>query len=192
MPLGLFDFVSPPDLIGTATAFFNGSIDLDPASSETANVLVGADRFFTPAENGLRQTWKAKSVYLFPPRDFLLASEQPPDTRLFTRSRRFKKSAQRVWIEEALNRYKKNEFEEALVFLTSTDVALRVAQNIGFDFPLCILKEKPELRWDEPELPKVDNTKCYGFVYYLPSSKNSIDRVSNFCDMFTQIGRVYT
>ena len=123
MPLGSFDFVSPPELLGTATAFFGGTIYLDPASSETANNLVGAERFYDPSVNGLKQSWKAKNVYLFPPRDFLLSSEQPPDKTLFKKTRRFKKSAQRVWLEELLARYRKNEFEEALVFLTSTDVA---------------------------------------------------------------------
>jgi len=191
MPLGLFDFVSPPELVGLATAFFGGNIDLDPASSEEANTMVGAERFFTPRENGLKQVWKAKNLYLFPPRDFLFASEQPPDRQVFTKARRFKKSAQRVWLEELLSRYQRNEFEEGLLFLTSTDVALLVTQKIGFDFPLCILREKPDLRWDEPELPKVKNTKCYGFVYYLPSFLNPETRVAEFTEIFSTLGRVY-
>ena len=191
MPLGLFDFVSPPELVGTATAFFGGHIDLDPASSEAANALVGATRFYTPAENGLKQSWKAKSLYLFPPRDFLFASEQPPDKHLFKKVKRFKKSAQRVWLEELLSRYQRNEFEEALLFLTSTDVALLVTQKIGFDFPLCILREKPDLYWDEKELPKVKNTKCYGFIYYLPSFVNPEVRVAEFQEVFNTLGRTY-
>ena len=192
MPLGSFDFVSPPELLGTATAFFGGTIYLDPASSETANNFVGAERFYDPSVNGLKQSWKAKNVYLFPPRDFLFSSEQPPDKTLFKKTKRFKKSAQRVWLEELLARYRKNEFEEALVFLTSTDVALLVTQKIGFDFPLCILKEKPNLSWDEKDLPKVKNTKCYGFVFYLPAFINPEQRVQDFQDLFSTLGRVYS
>ena len=58
------DFVSPPDLIGVTTSFLGGEIDLDPASSDAANTLVNANRYFTPEHNGLRQKWKAKNVYL--------------------------------------------------------------------------------------------------------------------------------
>ena len=85
-----------------------------------------------------------------------------------------------------------NEFEEGLLFLTSTDVALLVTQKIGFDFPVCILREKPNLCWDEVELPKVKNTKCYGFVYYLPTFLNPDSRVAEFTEIFSTLGRVYT
>ncbi len=77
------DFVSPSDVLGAATAFFGGSIDLDPASSEAANTVVDARKFYTFKENGLTQTWKAKSIYLYPPRDFLSHQDQPKNNHLF-------------------------------------------------------------------------------------------------------------
>jgi hypothetical protein len=40
------DFISPTDVLGTTTAFFGGTIDLDPASNEFANTVVGADKYF--------------------------------------------------------------------------------------------------------------------------------------------------
>lgn len=43
-----------------------GGIDLDPASSETANRTVGAGTFFTEADNGLDKPWFGK-VWLNPP-----------------------------------------------------------------------------------------------------------------------------
>lgn len=191
MPLAEIDFVSPPDVVGVTTSFFSGSIDLDPASSDEANTLIGADRFFTVQHNGLNQKWNAKNVYLYPPRDFLLVNEQPKDTLLFTRRRRFQKSAQRVWLEECLKRYRKAEFEEAIIFLTSSEVALLVTQRLNIDLPLCILKNHPALHLDVPGLPKLERTRCLGFILYLPSFLNTEERIMDFSNLYSQLGRVY-
>jgi hypothetical protein len=191
MPLAETDFVSPPNLVAVTTSFFGGQIDLDPASSEEANVLINAYRFFTQVDNGLNQIWKAQSVYLYPPRDFLLYNEQPPDHVLFKRKRRFQKSAQRVWLEEILRKYKRAEFEEAIIFLTSSEVALLVTQKLKIDLPMCIMKEHPQLLLDEPGLPKLTNTRCLGFVLYLPSPTNTEQRIMEFTTQFSILGRVY-
>ena len=61
------DYVSPPELIATTTAFFGGSINLDPASSKQAQSVVQADNYFSWKENGLKQEWNAKNIFLYPP-----------------------------------------------------------------------------------------------------------------------------
>jgi len=184
------DFVSPPELVATTACLFGGEIDFDPASSEQANLVVQANRIFTWRENGLNHEWKAKNVYLFPPRNLLTGDEQPKDTRLFRKNLRFKKSAQRVWLELAYNKWLRNEFEQAVIFLTSTEVALLVTQKIGFDFPLCVLNKKPNLL-REKDLKPID-TKVFGFVYYLPPREEYQQAVRNFCDLYSTLGRVYT
>jgi len=184
------DFVSPSELVATTASLFGGDIELDPASSEQANLVIQAKKFFSWRENGLNQEWKAKNVYLFPPRDTLNGSEQPKDTRLFRKNLRFNKSAQRVWLELAYNKWLRNEFEQAVIFLTSTEVALLVTQKIGFDFPLCVLNEKPNLL-REKDLKPI-NTKVFGFVYYLPPREEYQQAVHNFCDLYSTLGRVYT
>ena len=183
------DFISPPELVATTAAFFGGSIDLDPASSESANSVVQADRFFTWKENGLNQPWKADSVFLYPPKSTLNGAEQPKDTRLFRKNLRFKKSAQRVWLELCYNKWLRNEFGQGIIFLTSSEVALLVTQKIGFDFPLCILSERPRLLHEQTLKPV--QAKVFGFVYYLPSQLNYENSIRSFSEHYSNLGRVY-
>lgn len=44
-----------------------GSIELDPASSELANEIVCAARYFTVDDDGLCQDWRAETLYMNPP-----------------------------------------------------------------------------------------------------------------------------
>lgn len=191
MPSSSFDFVSPADVIGTTTAFFNGEIDLDPASSEHANTLVCAQKYFSEEKNGLIQTWKAKNVYLYPPREFLTGSEQPASPLLFTKRKKFQKSKQRVWLEEAHRRYLKQEFDEAIVFLTSTDVALRITQKLNIDLPFCIMKDLPKLSFDAPGLPPSESQRCLGFIFYFPCFVNYEKRIIEFKELYSLLGRVF-
>jgi len=183
------DFISPPELVAATAAFFGGSIDLDPASSESANSIIQADRFFTWKENGLNQPWKADSVYLYPPKSTLNGAEQPKDTRLFRKNLRFKKSAQRVWLELCYSKWLRNEFGQGIIFLTSSEVALLVTQKIGFDFPLCILSERPKLLHEQTLKPV--QAKVFGFVYYLPSQLNYENSIRSFSEHYSNLGRVY-
>ena len=191
MPLAQTDFISPPDVIGVTTSFFNGEIGLDPATSLVANNLVSASKFFTKEDNGLTQPWKSQSVYLYPPRDLLSDDEQPRDPYLFKKRKRFQRSAQRIWLETCLEKYRKNEFEEAIVFLTSSEVALLTTQKIGLDLPLCNCKERPELFIDEPGMPPLGRTRCFGFIYYFPASINTETRMGDFINAYSELGRIY-
>lgn len=191
MVLSSKDFVSPINLVATTAAFFDNRIDLDPASSDNANKVVQAERFFNWEQNGLLQEWKANTVYLYPPRDYLLHSEQPKNTILFEKQYKFKKSSQRVWLEVAYKKWIKREFDEAIVFLTSTEVALLITQKLNIDTPICVLKEKPKLLWDEKDLTPLKNTKVYGFVLYFPGLDNTDKKIGNFIDFYSSLGRVY-
>ncbi|REK53373.1 MAG: hypothetical protein DWQ49_11840 [Bacteroidetes bacterium] len=189
--LASFDFISPPELIAVSTAFLGGEIFLDPASSERANTVVQATRFFNWQQNGLNQTWAAKNVYLYPPRDIALKSEQPKSTRLFEKTNYFKKSNQRIWLEEAHKKWLKREFDEGIVFITSTEVALIATQKSNIDLPVCILKDHPRLVRDDDEMSQAKNSKVFGFVFYLPSINNYEHRIHDFRQLYSDLGRVY-
>lgn len=53
---GIVEYYTPSPIIEAAWRTL-GVIDLDPASSEAANLRVGAKKFFTEREDGLKQAW---------------------------------------------------------------------------------------------------------------------------------------
>jgi hypothetical protein len=94
-------------------------------------------------------------------------------------------------MEEMLRKYILGEFEEGILFLTSTDVALLAAQKIGMDLPMCILKEHPKLRNDDKDFSRVSTNKIYGFIYYFPSPREADRKILEFSGLFSTLGRVY-
>jgi hypothetical protein len=69
--------------------------------------------------------------------------------------------------------------------------SIQIFQKIGLDFPICVMKNKPALHLDTPDLPKITNTRCYGFILYMPESNKPAERVQDFIECYSPLGRVY-
>ena len=116
------EWYTPAWLADAARRALGGKIDLDPASCETANRSVGAERIFTKADDGLRRLW-AGSVYLNPPY-----------------GRSGPRSGAASWLRSAVQRYQAGQIEAAVILLKAAPGYEWF--NTVWDHVSCFLRER--------------------------------------------------
>jgi phage N-6-adenine-methyltransferase len=110
-----YEWYTPREYIEAARQVM-GSIDLDPASSEEAQVVVRADEFYTKEDDGLSHSWYG-NVWLNPPYNMPLISD---------------------FINHTINDYKSGKIESAIILTNnSTDTAWFHAL---LEFPVCFTR----------------------------------------------------
>lgn len=131
------EWFTPPEILNLVREVL-GTIDLDPASCETANQLVQAEQYFTQADNGLTKEWHGK-VFLNPP---------------------YGKHGQKQWSRRMVDAYLSKEIEEGILLVNSA------TGNKWFkplkEFPICF----PDFRIKFISGMKESPTHSNALVYF--------------------------
>lgn len=120
-----------------------GGFDLDPASSDKANEIVKAKRFFTAADDGLGCTWNGR-VWLNPP----YGSTKDGDTG--------------AWAAKLVDSYRTGRVKAAILLVNATTDRKWFQQL--WDFPICFTDHRIEFYTPagQPKQPVSGNA----FVYF--------------------------
>lgn len=180
------ELITNYDLISSAHALLNG-IQLDVASSITANSFVEAEHFYTPLEDGLNcQQWFGR-VYLFPPSGAYFWEAKNQRWKMTRASSKTLRSSHAVWFQKLYNSWLADEIEQGLYFSNCPDM-IRYDQRI-FDFPVCILKTAPSLNKNTSKGISSHKT-CTSFLVYLQPKDSMGAATEKFIDIYSEKGRI--
>lgn len=114
------DWYTPPAVLAAARRVL-GTIDLDPASTASANTVVKARRFYTIEDDGLSQDWRADTLWLNPPY-----------------GKTGNTSNQAVWSQKLAEAYERGHVRTAMLLVNAaTDTAW--FQALGKRYPICLI-----------------------------------------------------
>lgn len=105
---------TPRDIVQVVHEIFQGPPDLDPASCAEANEVVGAHKYYTVEDDGLRQRWRGR-VFMNPP--YGLMEFKPRWSHARKAGRGY--SSKEVWVEKLLLEFRRN-VSEAIVLVTAS------------------------------------------------------------------------
>ena len=117
---GAVEYYTPPVWVNSAREVM-GNIELDPASSFAANVTVMADQFFTKEQDGLKQQWKANTLWMNHP--FHRGDKPCPKNRSKCKKKSCKNRGYHIdtaipsnmdWISKLINEYDQGNVKEAI------------------------------------------------------------------------------
>ncbi len=139
-----------------------GAIDLDPASCELANRTVKAARFYTEADDGLRQPWRGR-VWLNPPY-----------------GRRDGDSNQGLWTERLHAEHFSGRVHAGIALVNASTGAAWFQRC--WEGWVCLTDHR--IRFvDEAGNPSTSPTKDNAFVYFGPEW-------ARFAQVFSRFGRI--
>lgn len=110
-----------------------GDIDLDPASTPAANLVVQAHRILTCEEDALSCDWTARNVFLNPPYGIVNGKSQAG-----------------LFIAHMADNYERDQFPEGITLVNSCTGAKWFKPL--FKFPICFVDHR--IRFDVPPLPE--------------------------------------
>lgn len=162
--------------VGLVHEVFGGPPELDPLSCELANRVVQAARFFSLADDGMAQPWRARTAYVNPPTGLT----QPA----------WRKLVSHVLAEDIGAAIWAGFNIEQLQTLQNAEAA-----RTPLDFPFCVPAQRTRwMRGDGRqqdlfgELPRVGTSPRHGTFFVLLDSTGTF--VPRFVEMFSQLGAV--
>jgi hypothetical protein len=179
---------TPPMVIDAVRSVMCG-IDLDPASSPKANKIVGANRIYTRADDGLVQRWQGR-IFLNPPGGSLVLRKRRAEglgteaakkeaKRLAGESSLWHtKSRATAWWRKLTHEYETGAVTEA-VFVGFTLELLRNTQSGStyfkhpFDYTICVPRDRLKFGGDQP-------THANVIVYMGPHPERFIGEFESF------------
>ena len=159
---GGVEWFTPNNIIEAAREAM-GSIDLDPASSEAANVAtVHSRRFFTKEDDGLRRIWQAGTIWLNHP---------------------FGRQSTPRWIKKLVDEYELGNFDQACT-ITYASTSEKWFQRL-LKFPQCFLNGRTNYISAETMIPVKGASKGSVVTYLGPKG-----RTGNFAEAFSKLGTI--
>ncbi len=141
---GAVEYYTPVEIIEAATECM-GFIHLDPASCETANMIVRAGRYFTKADDGLSKSWEAETLWMNHP---------------------FGRGLNEKWISKLMREWQGNAFTQAccITYACTSENWFRPLLR----FPQCFIHGRTNYRLPSGEIFK-GNTKGSVVTYLGPN-----------------------
>ncbi len=140
-----------------------GQIDLDPASCAQANRFVEAARYYDRTQNGLRQPWQAKTLFLNPP--YGRGEES--------------RSNQDLWSCKLIEAYEAGTVEEAILLINASTGTEWFQRLLERGYLTCLVKGR--IRFHGQGKSEGGPTHDNAFVYF---GHNEM----LFCEVFHEVG----
>lgn len=125
---------------------FLGGVDLDPSSTEQANKIIKAKKFYTKNEDALSKRWRARTCYLNPPFGSVGS-----------------KSVQNTFLKKLIDHYNKGDIMEGLALIKAS-VGYRWFKKC-YSLPVCFLYKR--LRFRTPSGAKTSMNPHGSCLVYL-------------------------
>ena len=154
------EWYTPPALIAAVRGAMGG-VDLDPASSATANEVVGAEKYYTIEDDGLSQKWFGR-VFLNPPYAQPFMAE---------------------FADAVAEKYAGGEIEEACVLVNNATETAWFQRMANTSNAVCLISGRVKFLNEKLEVAK---TPLQGqVVLYFGKNRGS------FIDSFSKIGLIF-
>lgn len=138
-----------------------GAIDLDPASCAEANAIVRASRYYSVADDGLKQPWRGR-CYLNPP---------------------YGRGGAERWSRRLIAEFEAGNVSSAILLVNAVTDCAWFHPALFPRFPVCFVRGRIAFIAGATGQPQKSPTHASAFVYLGP-------RVAHFAEVFAAFGTV--